>query len=260
MELRDLDPSAESALNEQIADALRAAIGSGQLSDGDRVPGENVLMSRYGVARWTARAALDALVSEGLIIKVPNVGTFVRARPHIQRIGMERYARSRWLTEGLPILGGEAASQGTSASRVILELAEVQPPASVAERLDTPGGEPVWVRRRLVSIEERPHQLADSYYPLDIANGTTLMEQETGTGGDFGQLHQAGHSPSTIREEWSARMPTRAESEALDLPTATPVLELIRTIRDQNERPVEVMLSVIAADTTSLVYEFPVLD
>ncbi|MGL4339200.1 MAG: GntR family transcriptional regulator [Rhodoglobus sp.] len=260
MEFRGIDHSARRSLNKQIADALRAAIADGQLSDGDRVPGENVLMARYGVARWTARTALDSLVSEGLITKVPNIGTFVRARPHIQRVGMERYSRSRWLTGGLPILGGEAASQGTSAGRVILELGEVQPPASVATRLDMPDGELVWVRRRLVSIEEQPHQLADSYYPLDITTGTTLLEPETGAGGDFGQLHHAGHTPSTIREEWTARMPTRAESKALNLPTATPVLEFIRTIFDQDERPVEVMLSVIAANTTSLVYEFPVPD
>ncbi|MGL5823772.1 MAG: GntR family transcriptional regulator [Nocardioides sp.] len=260
MELRDLDPNSQQALNEQIADALRAAIAEGHLCDGDRVPGENVLMAHYGVARWTARTALDALVGEGLINKVPNVGTFVRARPHVQRIGMERYARSRWLADGLPILGGEAASQGISASRVIIELAEVEPPESVADRLNTPEGELVWVRRRLVSIEGRPHQLADSYYPLDIARGTTLMGEETGAGGDFAQLHQANHSPSIIREEWVARMPTRAESASLDLPAATPVLEFTRTIRDQADRPVEVMLSVIAADTTSLIYEFPVPD
>jgi len=55
-------------------------------------------------------------------------------------------------------------------------------------------------------------------------------------------------------------MPTRAESAALKLPAATPVLEFIRTIRDQDGRSVEVMLSVIAADTTSLVYDFPVPD
>ena len=39
----------------QIAADLRSAIRSGELTDGDRLPGENVLMERYGVARMTAR-------------------------------------------------------------------------------------------------------------------------------------------------------------------------------------------------------------
>jgi GntR family transcriptional regulator len=39
----------------RIADDLRAAIRAGQYADGDRLPGENALMERYGVARMTAR-------------------------------------------------------------------------------------------------------------------------------------------------------------------------------------------------------------
>jgi GntR family transcriptional regulator len=225
-----------------------------------KVPGENQLMTRYNVSRWTARTALDSLANEGVIIKVPNVGTFVRGRPHIERIGMERYAKSRWLTQRSPIPGAEASRQGASANRTIRELAEVAAPAAVADRLGFAAETPVWVRRRLVSVEGRPHQIADSYYPLEVAVNAKLTQAELGPGGDFLGLHQAGHSPTTIREEWSARMPRRTEAETLELPPATPVLEFVRTIRDQDNRAVEVMLSVIAADTTSLTYEFPVPD
>jgi GntR family transcriptional regulator len=217
-------------------------------------------MTRYNVSRWTARTALDSLANEGVIIKVPNVGTFVRGRSHIERIGMERYAKSRWLTERSPILGAEASRQGASANRTIRELDEVAAPAAVADRLGVAAETPVWVRRRLVSVEGRPHQIADSYYPLEVAVNAKLTQAELGPGGDFLGLHQAGHSPTTIREEWSARMPHLTEAETLELPPATPVLEFVRTIRDQDNRAVEVMLSVIAADTTSLTYEFPVPD
>jgi GntR family transcriptional regulator len=260
VELPDLAGADGQSLNEQVADALRAAIAVQTLPAGARVPGENVLMDRYGVSRWTARAALDALVSEGIVAKVRNVGTFVRSRPHLQRVGMERYARSRWLGDDSSIIGGEASRQGSSTGRTVVELAEVEPPSAVAERLSTSEGHRVWVRRRIVSIEDRPHQIADSYYPLDVVSETALTQVESGRGGDFARLHDAGHTPTTIREEWAARMPSRTESDTLSLPAGTPVLEFTRTIRDQDGRPVEVMLSVIAADTTSLIYEFPVPD
>ncbi|MGI9064116.1 MAG: GntR family transcriptional regulator [Pseudonocardiaceae bacterium] len=52
----------------RIAADLRAAIRAGEYVDGDRLPGENALMARYGVARMTARQALATLRYEGLAV------------------------------------------------------------------------------------------------------------------------------------------------------------------------------------------------
>ena len=66
-ELPDLDPADARPVNQQIADRLREAIESGVLAAGSQVPGENTLMARYGVARWTAREALAALAGGGAL-------------------------------------------------------------------------------------------------------------------------------------------------------------------------------------------------
>ncbi|WP_433514863.1 hypothetical protein ACQP2T_04105 [Nonomuraea sp. CA-143628] len=50
------------------------------------------------------------------------------------------------------------------------------------------------------------------------------------------------------------------QSAALDLPTGTPVVELIRTTFTDTGRPVEVMCAVIAADMSSFGYRFPIPD
>jgi GntR family transcriptional regulator len=260
--LADLPARDDRPLHHQVADAIRRAMDEGALHPGDRVPGENVLMTRYGIARWTAREALAALAAEGRITKEPGRGTFVRrARSSARRAGMERYARSRWLnvaTQG--IVDAEATSQGKQASRTLRELAQIPAPQVVAERLEVDAGAPVWVRRRSVALEGRVNQLADSYYPLDVARGTSLMEQETGPGGDFACLHSAGHSPSRVREEWSTRMPRQDETEILDLASGTPVVGLTRTLFDQDGRAVEVMISTIAGDSAAFVYDFVVDD
>ncbi len=47
---------------------------------GSPAPSERELVHRFGVARMTVRQALDALVTEGLLERIPGRGTFV-ARP-----------------------------------------------------------------------------------------------------------------------------------------------------------------------------------
>lgn len=38
-------------------------------------------MQEYGVARATARHAVQLLEAEGLVVKVPGLGTYVKRRP-----------------------------------------------------------------------------------------------------------------------------------------------------------------------------------
>src|SRR6476646_9569723 len=52
---------------------------------GSAAPSERELVARFGVARMTVRQALDALVAEGLLERIPGRGTFVaRAKIDVQ--------------------------------------------------------------------------------------------------------------------------------------------------------------------------------
>ncbi|NYE74237.1 GntR family transcriptional regulator [Microlunatus parietis] len=61
----------------QIADALRAAISSGELPPGAKLPAGRALARTYGVAIPTAQKAVDELQREGLVRSHGTRGVYV---------------------------------------------------------------------------------------------------------------------------------------------------------------------------------------
>ncbi len=63
----------------QVEEQIKEAILRGQFAQGDKLPAETVLAEQFGVSRPTVREALAALVSAGLIRKIPGVagGSFI---------------------------------------------------------------------------------------------------------------------------------------------------------------------------------------
>jgi DNA-binding FadR family transcriptional regulator len=68
----------------QVEQKIRAAILSGELRGGERLPSEDELGKQFGVSRTTVREALRALCAQGLITKSPGVkgGSFVQDVDH----------------------------------------------------------------------------------------------------------------------------------------------------------------------------------
>jgi DNA-binding GntR family transcriptional regulator len=62
----------------QLADALRALVGSGELAAGDRLPSTHELVQQTGLAPATIAKAVGVLRLEGLVVTVPGVGVVVR--------------------------------------------------------------------------------------------------------------------------------------------------------------------------------------
>jgi GntR family transcriptional regulator len=88
---------AGASLYEQVADAIRQKIKSGELAPGDKLPSEKYLADEYQVGRDTIRDAMQHLRKEGLIDSRRGYRTTVRKPAERQlvrlRAGERVYAR-----------------------------------------------------------------------------------------------------------------------------------------------------------------------
>ena len=82
MDVPQINPRAAEPPYRQIAAWLRARIEAGEFRPGeDPLPSEKDLVDMFGVARDTARRAVQSLREEGLVVTVPQRGTYVVAPP-----------------------------------------------------------------------------------------------------------------------------------------------------------------------------------
>jgi GntR family transcriptional regulator len=102
----------------------------------------------------------------------------------------------------------EAAARGRTGSQVLREVLEIAPTSLVCHGLAISADSTVVARRRTVLLDGEPVELADSYYPVVIAQGTQIAQSTKIRGGSPTLLAALGHPIKRVREEVSARPPT----------------------------------------------------
>lgn len=254
--LRPLDPTSDRSVYRQIADHLRDAINNGELAPGEQLPSERDLMTQYDAARGTVRQAIALLRAEGLIETEHGKGAFVRKRPAVQRVAHDRFLR-RHRQAGNAAYLAEMATAGRVPEVEVLEVGQYTAPADIANRLGVEEGEPVLLRSRRYLADGFPMELATSYVPWSIAEGTQMVEANTGPGGIYARIEERGHQLEHFAEEVTARMPSPEEARALRLMPGVPVIGVVRTAYDSEGEAVEVCDTVMAADRYVLTYELP---
>lgn len=122
-----LAPLEKLSLRERVSDVLSEKILGGYLNPGDRLV-ESVIAQQMRVAQNTVREALQILEHQGLVTKVPKVGTFVtrftdeevsqvyRVRVELEGLAVE-LASEKLNDAGKARLEGLAALMDTEAKR-----------------------------------------------------------------------------------------------------------------------------------------------
>lgn len=248
-------PASELPLYERIADVVRAAIESGQLGPGARVPGENELMRRYGVHRVTARDALGLLRNSGLVEAVPKVGTFVRRFAPIYRFGSRRLRKERW-TSGRTIQTAELGDRALAVDMISVE--HVTADDRLAHLLEVEPGAALLRRSRRYLVDDKPVQAAVSHLLASVVTGSRITEEDTGPGGTYARLEELGYGPVRWVEELAVRMPTPDETRLLGLGPGTPIVTITRVAYTADDRPIEV--NDMTFDASAYVFVYDITD
>ncbi len=217
----------------QVREYVRGLIQGAE--PGDPAPSERELVQHFGVARMTVRQALDALVSEGLLERVPGRGTFVaRAKIDVQ-VRLSSYTeemRRRGMTPG---------------SRTLLARMEAAGPG-VARALEVEEGTKVvhWQRLRLADgtpmcVEDA--YLADTIVPnfLDLPLPDSL----------YADLQRRALLPTWGEDSVDAAPARPEDAELLGIDEGAPVLRIARRAFAANIA-VEVSRSTFRADRYTL--------
>jgi len=237
----------------QIADDLRAKIADGTLGAGAQIPPEAELTAQYGVARATVRQALSSLVNEGLIVPRAPRGYFVRHRKPIYYRPQTEF-RPQPKTPEMDRFMAEHSAEGRK-PRQTIEVGILAPPAVVMERLNLSDGEMAVVRHRVRYLDGEPFNLNDSYYRLDLVQGTEIMYPVDIARGANQVLAEQGYPQVRALDEIYVRMPTPEEAQRLELPPGTPVACHICTGFCPDGTPVRVVVNILPGDRHVLVYE-----
>jgi GntR family transcriptional regulator len=218
---------------QQVADALRGRMESGEFRLGDQLPSELELREQYDVSRNTVRDAVRLLQAQGFLEARKGQGMFAARRATPPLITMPADQK-----DGLVGIEGAAAfsairrqGRSPSISGVRVEVRAAQP--DTAARLKVPAGSSVITRRQCYYVDLLPWSLQATAYPRELAarapallldddisaGAVTYIEQET-------DVSEVGHDDLI-----KSRQPSREEALFFQLPEGaqTPVTEVTRT-------------------------------
>lgn len=232
-----LDRTSPVPLYHQLAQAIEGAIDSGALQPGDRIENEMSLTERLGLARPTARQAIQELVRKGLLVRRRGLGTQV-VRPAIHR------------DVRLSSLYDDLAQTGRTPRTRLLEHIGCTPDSvGLPALLDQlPAAEPLQKIRRLRLADGEPLALMTNYLPARF----TFDEDALSTRSLYDLLREQGVQIAIAHQTIGARLADAAEGALLEqsLPAACVTAE--RIVYDDAGRLVELGQHLYRADRYSV--------
>jgi GntR family transcriptional regulator len=226
----------------EIEQALRARIA--ELRPDDPLPSDAMLCEEFGVSRMTARNAVQRLVQEGVVYRVPGRGTFVAEPPVHRQAG------------NLLSFTEEMRRRGRVPSSRLVGRDVREPGPAEASRLQLKPGAEVIAVRRLRLADAEPMALEEAVFPATLA--PLLLGADLEHRSLHDTLVDGGHVPTQGSARLGAEAATPEDAELLGVAVGAPLLVEKRVICDQDGRPLELCESRYAGDRYGLDVQFDV--
>ncbi|WP_321344629.1 GntR family transcriptional regulator [Breoghania sp.] len=234
-----LNPESRLPLYHQIFLILRNRIYGGEIAPGNLVPGEQDLAVEFNVSRITAKRALNELAEAGLVVRERGRGTRVIHRPPAPAVAS---SIEGWL-ENVTLMGSATQAR-------VLEFDHVPANEDVAHALEIAPGEDVQHAVRVRWLDGEPMSYLTTYVPGDI--GRQFGREDLDAQPLLRLLEGAGIEVASARQQVSAVVADTAVANALSIQAGSPLLEVLRVVRDVSGRPVEYLRVLYRPD----VYRF----
>ena len=186
------------------------------------LPSEAQLCEEFGVSRMTARAAVQRLVQDGLVYRVPGRGTFVAA------------ARANRTAGHILSFSDEMRRKGRVPSSRVIERRQRRATEVEERRL---GVRDVVVLRRVRLADGKPLVLEQAVFPADRVSDT--LEGDLEHESLFETLVTAGLVPTSGTAALAAEAATAEDARLLRVRKGAPLLVERRLIHDQDGKPLE---------------------
>lgn len=198
---------------QRVKQAIVSQIRAGHWQPHQRVPSESELVAELGVSRMTINRALRELTSEGFLIRMQGVGTFVaEAKAHTALLEVHNIA-------------DEIAARGHRHSSKILELKARPASDEEAAALSIQPGQPLFYSQIVHCENDIPVQIEDRCVNPLVA--PDYMKQDFDQVTPYIYLMQS--APLTAGEHIvEAVVPTQHERELLQLEAHEPGLLIHR--------------------------------
>lgn len=150
-------PGTAGPLYEKVKDYILENIGSGAWGKDQRVPSEHELVSMLGVSRMTVHRALRELTSDGHLVRIQGVGTFVAPpKPYSTLIEIVDIA-------------SEIRARGARYRADILLLESLQPSQELLAAFDFATRKPVGHSMILHHENDMPVMIEERFVNSDLA-------------------------------------------------------------------------------------------
>ncbi len=207
-------------LYQKVKSHISAKIFSGELLPNQRVPSEHELTREFGISRMTVNRALKELTAEGLLTRVPGVGTFVA---QTQTTGHLMQVRS---------IGDEVRERGHAYGYDVLVNKKAKPPREVAAWMELHPQAKTFHTVVVHKEDGIPIQLEDRFVNVGSVPTYAGIDLETSTPAEFllanVPLQRVEH---TVR----AAMPSAIVRKRLKMDPTDPCLILERKTWSQGQ-------------------------
>ncbi len=140
----------------QLAELIQNQIEDGKLPAGTQLPSERDLMEQFDISRNTVRMAIQNLIRDGLVYRVPTKGTFVAS------------GKMQHGLYGLRSFSEDMRLRGLKPGARLLDFTLLTPAPRIREALQLTPEQQVFRIERLRTADGEPMALNTSYIPQHL--------------------------------------------------------------------------------------------